>query len=362
MRLCLVSNVQSVHTRRWAEYFIGKGYEVDVLSYTEGDIEGAATHYIGPFVPPTGVNLPAIRQLGGIVKKVRSLMKTIKPDIVHAHYLQDSGFFAALSRFHPLVVSAWGSDVLVHLYRNKIYRVMTLYVLRRANAVHSVAKHLTKKLIDLGVPQSKIITEPMGVDQKEFNPRAEPIMKGNNLVVSTRSLESIYNVKLLIKAVPHIIKRVKDAKVAIIGHGEDMEELRALADKLNLGESVEFVGTVGHGEIPRWLNASKVYVSTSLSDGTSASLLESMACGIFPVVTNIPACREWIEDGKNGFLVPTNDSKLLARRIVDALRDDGLRARAGNINLKLVGERGNWQNSMKKMEDLYRRVLAGALK
>jgi glycosyltransferase involved in cell wall biosynthesis len=362
MKLCLVANSQSIHTRRWASHFVDRGDEVHVLSYREGEIEGTTTHFIGPFTPPTGVNVHAIKQLGRIVKDVKRILEDIGPDLVHAHYLQDSGFFAALSGFKPLVVSAWGSDVLVHLYRNRIYRLMSLYVIKKADAIHSVGSNLTKKLVELGAPKKRIVTVPMGVDMSLFNPDAEPMVDDDKVIISTRSLEDIYNVQSLIKASPYIIKRYPDARIIVAGDGKERETLQSLADELDVSSNVEFVGAVGHNEMPRWLTSAKVYVSTSLSDSLAVSNLEAMACGVFPVVTNIPACREWIKDGNNGFLVPVNNPRMLGKRIVDALSDDKLRDSARLANRDIIMERANWKDNMKDVEKFYKKVLKGAKK
>ena len=65
----------------------------------------------------------------------------------------------------------------------------------------------------------------------------------------------------------------------------------------------------------RWqifLGQADIYVSTSLHDGTSVSLLEAMGSGAFPIVTDIPSNREWIHHGQNGFLVPVNEEKIFS--------------------------------------------------
>jgi glycosyltransferase involved in cell wall biosynthesis len=109
--------------------------------------------------------------------------------------------------------------------------------------------------------------------------------------------------------------------------------------------------------MPGLLGQSDIYVSTSLSDGTSVSLLEAMAAGGFPVVTDIPANREWIKDGENGFLVPVNEAGLLAKRIVSAIRDEDLLQRSRTDNLRTVEERALWPVTIRKTEGIYEELL-----
>ena len=105
--------------------------------------------------------------------------------------------------------------------------------------------------------------------------------------------------------------------------------------------------------MPALLREHHVYVSTSPHDTTSVSLLEAMACGLFPVVTDIPANREWIVDGENGRLVPAGQATRLAVTLIDSWRDSGLRERARRHNLELIASRGRWEDSMRPACDLF---------
>jgi len=80
------------------------------------------------------------------------------------------------------------------------------------------------------------------------------------------------------------------------------------------------------------------------------SLIEAMACGRFPVVTNIPAYREHIEDGVNGFLVDPHDDAALADRILAATADRQLRRRASARNWALVQESQDFRHNMRRIE------------
>jgi glycosyltransferase involved in cell wall biosynthesis len=70
-----------------------------------------------------------------------------------------------------------------------------------------------------------------------------------------------------------------------------------------------------HGDLPGFLRAADVYVSASSSDGTSSSLLEAMASGLYPVVSDITANRPWVEHGKNGLLFAVGDAASLAEAL-----------------------------------------------
>ena len=100
-----------------------------------------------------------------------------------------------------------------------------------------------------------------------------------------------------------------------------------------------------------------IYVSTSLYDGTSVSLLEAMGSGAFPIVTDIPANREWITTGQNGFLVPVDEEKCLANRIIDAIRNQALLEKSRIKNLSIVEEKALWSVIIEKIKRMYHETL-----
>jgi glycosyltransferase involved in cell wall biosynthesis len=113
--------------------------------------------------------------------------------------------------------------------------------------------------------------------------------------------------------------------------------------------------------MPGLLAQADIYVSTSLHDGTSVSLLEALGSGAFPVVTDIPSNREWVSDGKNGFLVPTDEERTLANRIIDALRDRSLVEKAMQENLGLVTGKALWPATIEKTKRIYEKVLSSEI-
>lgn len=109
--------------------------------------------------------------------------------------------------------------------------------------------------------------------------------------------------------------------------------------------------------MPAYLNASDLYVSSSLSDGTSLSLLEAMACGLPVVVTDVPAILEWVADGENGLVVPRQSIEELAEAIVHLLENEDLAIEMGNKNLVIAKERADWNKNFQKLVQIYEKLL-----
>lgn len=105
----------------------------------------------------------------------------------------------------------------------------------------------------------------------------------------------------------------------------------------------------------------EIFVSIPSSDGTSVALLQAMAAGCFPIVSDLPTQQEWIDDATNGFRVPLHRPDLLADRLRQALDDDALRRSAAERNAAIVRERGLNEHEMAKMEEHYLRLARRSL-
>jgi len=357
LKLCYLASSESIHTRRWLTYFTDRGHQVHLITlHKPVRVKGVIIHHMSSIAS-------RYKDIAFLLNywKIKKIVKEIKPDILNGFFLVNYGFYAATLGYHPLVVSAFGSDVLVHPQKSRRFYRMAKFALEKADLVTSLAKFVEKPLIALGAKPNQIVTTPLGVDktlleqnsqQKEIN-----ITRQVPIIISTRFLEPTYNVVLLIRALPYILSKNQAIKCLIIGGGTQMEKLRKLAKNLKLENNIEFLGTLDHDELIRYLKMADIFISTSLSDINNVSLNEAMACGLFPVCTDIPANREWIDDGINGFLVPTNSPTKLAQKILEAWQNKQLIDTARKINWEIIQKRALWDNNMKKIEDSYYKLL-----
>jgi glycosyltransferase involved in cell wall biosynthesis len=359
--------------------FVERGHEVHVVSYypPSAPIEGVSVHALAAGsgsagkaaageregtrlaerLPPTPLRL--LNALRYRRRGLASVVRRIRPHLLHAHYAVEYGFFAAATGFRPLVVTAWGSDILVAAQRSPFARALARYTLRRADLVTSNNQYMTRKVCELGVSVEKAHTVVLGTDrffleggdsvnQRPPGPDYPPT------VISTRSLDSpLYNIDLVLRAMSLVRRRLPTARLLVAGGGRLRPALEGLAGELGLSEGVAFLGFLDQAAFRSALASAHVYVSMPASDATSVSNLSAMAVGCFPIVSHLPTQREWIEDGVNGFLVPIEDAEALAERIIAALEDEGLRRRALPLNRRVVEERGLWEEESLRMEALY---------
>lgn len=354
IHICYLASALSIHVQKWVDYFNKEKYKVSVISFAPGKINGAELYFINlGFLS----NFKLKYLLG--LPMVYKLLGRLKPDILHAIYLSSYGLIGALTGFRPLVISALGSDVLITPKANFINKFLIRYAVKKADLINSQAVHLTKELILLGAEQEKISTFSYGIDFEKDRQLKKTNFQNEKqkIVISTRNLESIYNLDLFINSIPKVVKEIPEAKFWLIGSGSEEKRLKQLASRLKVNQFVEFLGKLPNQEVLDCLKKADVYVSTSLSDGSSISLLEAMAQGVFPVVTNIPANEEWIKDGVNGFLCPVDNPEQLARRILEALKNNNMREEAAKKNKILVENKGSYQKNMALMEKYYLRLI-----
>lgn len=289
---------------------------------------------------------------------MKRVLKEFKPDIVHAHFLTDSGWIASWTGYHPLILTAHGSDVLVHPKHSLIDRMVVRFALHKADVVTIVAQHMKRKVIELGCAPSKLVHLSNFVNTDHFNAisrerRYRGTRLANPLIICVRGLNPIYNVRMLIEAVPNVVEEIPDARFLIIGDGDQKEQLVTLTCQLKVNGFIRFISHVPHEELARYFQQADIYVSTSLSDGLSVALLEAMASGLYPIVTDIPGNREIIEDGVNGFLIPIGNTEALGARIIEIINKPKLFQTAFKKNSDLIRSKYDEKLVMSKIEELY---------
>lgn len=349
MRVLYAGNIQSVHLRRWVGAAVAAGDEVAVCSFVSGSCE-ARLDVLRTFGLGKAAYLLGVPQLKRVVQQFR-------PDIVHAHYLTSYGAVAALADLHPLLVTAWGSDLLPVPSTTAVHRWAARLAVQRADLVTVVADHMKGPAVTLGAHPDRLETVVFGLDLQLFRPKPPTPANGVPVVMCTRNFDDVYRVDTLIAALAYLRQEGRPFDCRLIGDGPRRRQLQRAARRSRVASAVTFLGRRGPGEIAHELAAADVFVSPSISDGNNVSLTEALACGAFPIATDIPANRQWIEAGVTGLLFPPGDARALARALATAFDLPELRARARLRNLEVVRQKANWETQVAQMRGLYRRTL-----
>lgn len=350
-RILIVADARSIHTRRWVEYFLGTGAEVHVASGRFFQIPGATVHVL----PRYGLG-----KLGYFfaTRSLRRLHANLQPDVVHAHHLTSYGFLAAFANLHPLIVTAWGSDVLVSAKESRLLRYLVRYAVLHADVVTTVAEHMNSAVAELGIPSDKIIAIPFGVDTKLFVLSPHPPISPASTVslICTRALDTIYDVETLLRATAAVVARGRKVHLELVGDGPLRRTLSDLSEELNIATQVTFHGRRDSAALAHMLASADIFISPAHSDGNNVSLNEAMACGCFPIATSIPANRQWIRNDSSGYLYTPGDVNQLATAIEKAIDNPEVRARARTINRTIVEADADWRVCTKRVEEIYRNI------
>jgi len=351
VRILYVSDAASVHTRRWAEAFRDAGDEVHVASLRPATIDGVTVHVLPTF---------GLGKLGYLlsVPVLRSLGRRLRPDVVHAQYVTSYGFLAAAARLAPLVVTAWGTDVLISPRESRISRWLARRAVRAAARVTTVAEHMNAAVIALGAAPHQVLALPFGVDTELFRPpeaaRAEPPPLR---VISTRNFGPVYSVATVVDAIARARANGLALHLDLVGDGPLRAALEAQVRDAKLGDAVQFHGHVGASELVRLLGRAHVFVSSALSDGNNVSLNEAMACGCYPIATDIPANAQWLRDSRSGALFAPGDAVQLAACLEAAAADGAGRVAAARENRAIVEQRADWRIGVRRMRSLYEELM-----
>jgi len=202
------------------------------------------------------------------------------------------------------------------------------------------------------------------VDTEQFNGKATPdpkIEEFNGFSICTVGrIAPVKNYLCLFKAINLLKEKIPEVKLFHIGTNPTIgplcdEELLFFMKKNNLEKHISFLGI--RSDLPSLLPTFDVFSLTSFSEGLSFSLLEAQASGLPAVVTNVGGNPEVIQDGKNGFLVPSNNEKAVAEAIYNLYKDLELRKKMGIYARKLMQEKFDIKVMVSEYEKLYTKIL-----
>lgn len=305
MRVLIIAHAGSVHTQSFVSRLQATGVEVRVLSLTQG------------VIPSVTVDVPPVRwkwQYALAIPYARRLVRRFRPDVVYGMFATSNGLLAVTSGCPKSVVGIMGSDVR-RANSNVVLRGLLRFVLSRASLVHTVAQHLADQVRLLGGAPKRILTLPRGIDIPIGSCHSGPATR----IVSTRHLEEVYDPATMLRGFAIALRTNPTLTLTVVGGGRLLEPMRQLAVQLGVSGNVQFTGPLDNRDVRKILSTCGTYVSASIADGTSVSLLEAMAFGCLPVLSDIPANREHIRHGESGLLFPPGDERLLASAILAAV-------------------------------------------
>jgi glycosyltransferase involved in cell wall biosynthesis len=300
----LIGDGESPHILKWARE-LDKHFELYLVSSRgvspeiRGFMPEERIHAFRMNIAESGGNLKFYR----MILPLKRIIRQIKPDYVNAHYITSHGLVAALARKFTshkfsLILSAWGTDILVTPSRNNFYRKITRFALSQACLVTTDSLSVAEVVHSLS--STPTMTFPFGLEEL---PDVRPEEKEMNLFFSNRTLNANSNIDRIIHFFDRILEKDPSSKLIIGNDGPLKDELKFLCAELGISDNVEFVGFISSDEQNGYYRRAGFFFSVLTSDALSVSLLEAMAFGCIPIISELPDNTDWVKDNENGLLL-----------------------------------------------------------
>lgn len=366
MRLCIIGNPNSAHVRRFIRSLNQRGHQIYLIGEHSPSIS-----------VPGEINFIDLTQRNNLRKlryfiwfmKINGLISKIDPDLIHALGCASAGWLGSAARFHPFVITAMGSDILLLSKKSYLHQRLSLNALHSANHIFCLSHQLVHAITALGIQTDKLSIFYFGVDPKIFHPPSDKasarsaVSAGDApLIVSLRAMNAIYNPLDIATAIPQVLRSEPGAKWIIFQYNENrsiLEQFKSIIDRNKAAASVSYVsGLTNEIDIAQYLRAADISISIANSDGTPVSVLESMACGNAVILGDIPSLREWVNHGQEALFIPLNDPQALADTIIRLIRDLDLRQRLSHHAAQNVKARFSQEIQMQHVEKIYHELIS----
>lgn len=360
MRIFILSDANSVHTKRWVASLYKNGVEIYLFSFRD-DLDNYYSSFSnlvfwGCHIRSQEIFIKKARYLTflGVLKRK---ICDFAPDILHAHYASSYGLLGSLTNFHPYVVSVWGSDVFDFPINSFFNKIILKYVFRKADRVLSTSHVMAKEIAKYA--SGIVDITPFGVDTTLFKKIAKCEKENKIIVGNVKSLSKVYGIDILIKAFSIVYKNNTNLNLflEIVGEGPLRKELKLLAKTLGIADKVLFIGKVENDKLPIYYNHFSVAVFPSLEESFGVAVIEAMACECPVITSDAVGFTEVVQNNITGFIVPKYDSEGIAKKIQEIIDSPELGKKLGECGRKRVLELYDWRDNVKIMMEIYQKLL-----
>ena len=279
--------------------------------------------------------------------KLKQIIKLENPDIVHVHSANRVAFMVATvmkKAKSKMVVTTWGSDVLIVPKKNVFAKKMVQFILNTASYITADSKEMIKGISEL-TRNKNCDYILLGIDPIDIVPK-------QNIVYSNRLHKPLYNIEQIIKDFEVFAQKNRDWELIIGATGPLTNELKRQAETSISKDKIKFVGWLDQKTNRTYYQQAKIYISIPKSDGTAVSLLEAMSAGCIPVVSNLEVSAEWIIDGENGIIKMNHEKDVLSRAL--SLDLDSVQKK----NKEVIESRGTKSIASGAFMDIYNTLLS----
>ncbi len=365
MKIMILADASSPHTIRWANALSELHINVLVVSltpfYNDNYNQNIQLHSLSKDIK-LSQNKGISEKISyfKLLKPVKKLIKSFKPDILHAYYASSYGFIGALSRFKPFVISVWGSDVFEFPKLGFLQKKILKYNLKAANTIFATSEALAA--------ETKLYTNtsihilPFGINLEKFFPVDQNYEFFT--IGTVKGMRDIYGITDLIKsfALAQNLAPEIPWKLLLVGDGPNIDEYKNLVKSLNIDDKTQFTGYVNHNETPYYYNQMNVFVALSRSESFGVAVLEAQACGVPVIVSNVGGLPEVVDDQNTGFIIDRNNHQKAAQLFVKLATDKLIYTSLSQKAVEFVKLYYDWKDSVQQQYNFYKELITNYYK
>ena len=357
MRITLLGDINSSHTKKWISSYLERGIEVQCISINPSEtvFEHANLNVVSlGVVKSKSKSQSTLYKWSYLLKinNVRKALASFHPDHIHAHFASSYGLLAMLS-LKPYYISLWGSDILNFPNKNFLFKVLLGRILKQSKKVFSTSHFMAEKCFDLY--KIKPIVIPFGIDIDQFLFRQKANVNESPIIIGTvKALERTYGIDILIRSFALAIKECDiPLKLIIIGDGSLISEYKNLSKELYIEEHIEFKGRITHEMVPKALSTFDLFANLSRQESFGVSVLEASAVGLPVIVSDIAGLKEVYVEQETGICADIKDINDIKQKILYLAKDEALRKSMGINGRNFVERNFDWNACVDKQLSYY---------
>ncbi len=233
---------------------------------------------------------------------------------------------------------------------------MFIPIVFRGNRFIVISPSTKEDLARRGIDPERIDVVLCGLDHSRYRDLGLERFDRPTIVHLGR-LRKYKSVEVVLRSMRIVLEALPEARLVVIGDGPHKRPLERETERLGLGDSVEFKGFMGGGELVEYLNRSHLLFNPSPKEGWGLTVVEANACGVPVVASDRPGLRDSVRDGETGFLVPYGDEEAFARKALALLGDGDAWRRMSRSAIERVGEL-TWERCAREMEALLEEIIS----
>jgi teichuronic acid biosynthesis glycosyltransferase TuaC len=313
---------------------------------------------------PGGFGLPSAGAFlfANILRRVRRLHRLTPVHVIHAHSALPCGHAAVLLNRElgiPFVVTVHGLDAFsanqVGGYAGGWCKRISQLVYRSASSVICVSEKVRDQVLEGSAAPVNTTVVYNGVDPEAFAPAKDKMASG--VILSVGNLIPTKGHELLLRAFAAVHQEFPNSSCEIIGDGVELSRLRALAEELDIGEKVHFLGRRSRSQVADAMRHSTLFALPSRYEGLGCVYLEAMSAERPIIACRGQGIEEIIQHRRNGWLVGPGNLQELADALSVLLKDAELRQQIGGQARQTILESYTLTHQAEQLTRLYRRCL-----